>query len=122
MEVVSIVLQVLLGLMFVMAGVTKIAGQKMHVDNFDHWRLPQWFRPITGAVELIGGAALIAGIWVDGLAGWAGIWLGFTMLVGILVHVRVKDSMKQTGGAIGLMVFSLVVVVLRYSELNQLFS
>ena len=33
----------------------------MHVENFKQWGLPQWFRVVTGIVELVGPIALIIG-------------------------------------------------------------
>ncbi|MFK7694962.1 DoxX family protein [Paenibacillus sp. HJGM_3] len=117
MNVVAIVLEALLGLMFLMGGLTKLAGQKMHVDNFNHWGLPQWFRSVTGLVELVGAIALIVGIWVPSWGAWGGLWIGFTMLVGVIVHLRVKDTFKQTFPAVLLTILAIVVAIIHSSEL-----
>lgn len=60
MDILAYVLQGLLTLMFLMAEYGKATGSKMHVEGFKHWRLPQWFRVVTGIVELVGAAALIS--------------------------------------------------------------
>lgn len=112
MNVVAIVLQVLLGVVFVMSGATKLTGQKMHVDNFDRWLLPQWFRLVTGVVEILVALGLIVGIWADDLGWWAAFALTIVMLVGILVHVRVKDPLKLSAPAIVLFVLSLVLFLI----------
>ncbi|WP_123040181.1 DoxX family protein [Cohnella candidum] len=122
MNVLAIVLEALLGLAFVMAGIMKIAGVQMHVDNFNRWKLPQWFRPITGIVELAGGAAMLAGIWVKGLPALAGILLGITMLVGVLVHVRIRDTAKNTVPAVVLLILAVVVLLIQGPDLDQLFG
>ncbi|MFC5528821.1 DoxX family protein [Cohnella yongneupensis] len=96
MEVVVIVLQSLLALMFLMAGMGKLSGSKMHVDNFDRWRLPQGFRVVTGLVELIGAAVLIVGYWDTSWTALGALIIGITAIGGVLTHVRIKDSLKQT--------------------------
>lgn len=113
MHILTIVLSSLLGLAFLMAGLTKLSGQQMHVDNFDKWKLPQWFRVVTGAVELVGAVGLAAGIWIDGLTAWAGLLLFATMLGAVLVHIREKDSLKQSMPAAVLLLLSFIVTVVQ---------
>jgi putative oxidoreductase len=117
LNIVAIVLEVLLGLMFLMAGIMKIGGAKMHVENFKKWGMPQWFRVVTGLVELVGAVAMIIGIWEPSWAAWAGLWLGFTMLVGVGVHIRIKDPAKQSIAAVVLLILSAVVVIIHSPEL-----
>ncbi|WP_127584508.1 DoxX family protein [Paenibacillus koleovorans] len=117
MNIVSLVLQTLLGLMFIGGGVTKLAGIKMHVDNFNKWRLPQWFRAVTGLVETAGAIALIAGIWIDSWAAVGGLIMSVTMLGAILTHLRVRDGAKDTMPSVILLLLSLAVLVINWSEL-----
>ncbi|WP_141500641.1 DoxX family protein [Paenibacillus luteus] len=119
MEIVAIILQSLLGLMFLMAGIGKVSGTKMHVDHFNQWGLPQWFRVVTGLVELIGAAALIVGIWEPSWAAAGSLLLGVTMIGAILVHVRMKDNMKESAASIVLFVLSVVIFLLQSGELAQ---
>lgn len=113
------VLQGVLGLMFLMAAIGKISGSKMHVENFKHWRLPQWFRVVTGIVEFVGAAALIIGFWEQSWATVGALILGVTSIGGILTHLRVKDSLKQTFAIIFLGVVSFVVFFLNLSYLSD---
>ena len=53
------ILSLLMGLLFLFSGSTKLAGMQMHVEHFAHWGYPQWFRLVVGAVEVAGGAALL---------------------------------------------------------------
>ncbi|MBB6672681.1 DoxX family protein [Cohnella nanjingensis] len=119
MDVVAIVLEGLLGLMFAMAGIMKIAGAKMHVDNFNHWGLPQWFRVVTGLVELVGAAVLVVGIWVPSWAAWGGLLLGLTMLAGVAVHLRVRDKAAATMPAVVLLVLAAAIVAIQSAEFGN---
>lgn len=119
MNIAAIVLEGLLGFLFLMGGITKMMGQKMHVDNFKKWRLPQWFRVVTGLVEFVLAAALIVGIWEPSWAAWAGLGLGITMLVGTGVHIRVKDTFGQTAPAVVLMILAFVIAIIQRSEFTN---
>ncbi len=49
---------ILLTLVFIMAGGTKLLTQPMHVENFARWGYPSWFMYLTGFME-VSGAILI---------------------------------------------------------------
>ena len=51
--------QVALALMFLMAGGSKLAGVPAMVSLFDAVGLGQWFRYVTGIIEVISGIALL---------------------------------------------------------------
>ena len=113
MHALSVVLQILMGLAFLMSGIMKVSGNKMQVQNFDHLRLPQWFRVITGFVQLIGAAGLIIGIWEEQLTFWAGLGLAITMFFATTAHIRVKDAAKAYIAPIVLMIINLIIVFLQ---------
>lgn len=112
MVIVTYVLQGILALMFLMAGFGKVTGSKMHVEAFAHWRLPQWFRVVTGLVELAGAILLIVGYWASTSAMAGTLLLGITGIGGILTHIRVKDSFKDTAMILFLAILSFVVFFL----------
>lgn len=56
MYIVFLVLQSFLLVAMTFGGATKLTGSKNFVDMFDSLRLPQWFRVVTGIVQLIGAA------------------------------------------------------------------
>ena len=73
MSVLSIILQVMLGLGFLMFGFMKF-GSKQMVEGFKHFGYPGWFRVFTGLVELLSAILVIAGIWNNTLGcfgGWS---------------------------------------------------
>lgn len=117
MNILSIVLQSLLVLIFLMAGFGKITGSKMHVEGFQKWGLPQWFRVVTGLVEIVGAAALIVGYWEPSWTAAGALLLGVTGVGGTLTHLRAKDSMKETFPIVLIGVLAFVVLIIQRSEL-----
>ena len=75
----------LLALAFGAAGLFKLAGADMMVQIFDSVGLGQWFRYLTGFVEV--GAAVL--LWVPGLRGLAAVVLLATMIGAVLAHAAV---------------------------------
>lgn len=113
MNIVFVVLQSFLLVAMAFGGATKLTGSKNFVDMFDSLRLPQWFRVVTGVVQLIGAAGLVVGYWDRDIAAWAGIWLGFTMLVAFLSHVRVKHPFGQAMPALLLTLIATALVIVQ---------
>jgi len=52
-------LQVLSALAFLAAGICKVAGAPMMVAEFEHIGLGQWFRHLTGLLEVLAAVALL---------------------------------------------------------------
>lgn len=112
MHIVSIVIQSWLLLWMAFQAISKLAGQKMQVELFETIRLPQWFRIVTGFVQLIGCAGLVIGYWYPGAAAWAGVWLGITMVLAWLSHVRVKEPVAKAIPALFTLVLAVAVLLL----------
>lgn len=51
--------RVLLALVFAAAGAAKLYGVPMLVEEFDHIGLGQWFRYVTGLLEIFGAVLLV---------------------------------------------------------------
>jgi putative oxidoreductase len=117
MNVIAIILEILLGLAFLMGGAPKIFGIKSQVDGFKEMGLPQWLRVITGLVEVVGVIAIIIGFWEPSWSAWAGIWLGFTMLCAVAVHIRAKHSFAKALPAAILMILAIAVALIHASDL-----
>ncbi len=112
MGILTYILQGILAFMFLMAGFGKVTGSKMHVEGFKHWGLPQWFRIVTGIVELVGAILLIVGYWTPVSAMAGALLLAITGVGGILTHIRVKDPFKDTAMILFLAILSFVVFIL----------
>ncbi|MBB2961951.1 DoxX family protein [Methylobacterium sp. R2-1] len=74
-NVVAWSLQVLLAVVFLVAGGAKLAGVPMMVEVYDLIGVGQWFRIVTGLVEVCGAGALL----IPGYAGLAALWLSCTI-------------------------------------------
>lgn len=86
--VASWTVQTLLALVFLAAGGAKLAGAAAMVDIFEQIGLGQWFRIITGLVEIAGALALL----VPGYAALGAAWLGVTMTCAVVTHLLVLPT------------------------------
>lgn len=82
------VVQIGLALMFFMAGGNKLAGNPMMVGLFDAIGIGQWFRYVTGALEVTGAALLL----VPRISGLGAVLLVPVMLGAITTHLVVLHS------------------------------
>jgi|SRR6266516_456289 len=76
-------LQVGSAAMFLFAGTLKVAGVPMMVQMFGSIGLGQWFRYVTGGLEIISAILLL----VPSLAFFGAIALAVTMVGAILTHL-----------------------------------
>src|ERR1700722_15545800 len=107
-------LQGILAAAFLAAGFAKLAGVPFMVDLFEQIGIGQWFRIVTGVVEVAGAGALL----VPGLASVGALWLGFTMVGAVATHVFVLHTSPVPAIVLG--VLNAVVVYLRRDELIAL--
>jgi putative oxidoreductase len=82
------VTQVVLALAFLMAGGSKLVGVPTMVSLFGQIGLGQWFRYVTGAIELTGGIALL----VPSAALFGAMLLIPTMIGAIVVNVFIVPA------------------------------
>lgn len=116
MHILSIVLQILLGIGFILFGLMKF-GSKQMVESYRTYGYPGWFRMFTGLVEIAAAALLIAGIWNGTLAVWGSVLVIGTMIGAILTHIKIKDTMKNMGMPIILLVLGIVVFLIHRQAL-----
>lgn len=105
------ILLVILTLAFLMFGWMKFTSPQM-VEGFKHFGLPQWFRVVTGIVEVIGAILLFAGIWLNSLALIGAIVLGATMIGAVITHIRAKDPLSASTMPIILLALNILVIIL----------
>ncbi|PWU68407.1 MULTISPECIES: DoxX family protein [Gracilibacillus] len=115
--VISIVLKSILICLFLVLGVQKIFGHPMQVEIFKNLQLPQWFRLVTGWVQLVGVIFLIIGFWEEWMTIIGGIWLGVTMFFAFLAHSRVKDTFGKSVPALVFLIIAIVLVISTYAKM-----
>ena len=88
MRIAVIIVKALLTFAFVAAGAAKLIGAPMMVETFDAIGMGQWFRYLTGVIE-VGGAVLL---WVSRRQAWGAALLGATMVGAVLAHLVVLSA------------------------------
>jgi putative oxidoreductase len=102
MNKLSIGLRILVALVFVFQGLMKVAG--VQNEWRDHLEVAPWFWIITGTVQLLGAAGLIASLRWERLAlPSAAIFMGI-MIGALAAHVRISDPISH-------MLFPLVMLL-----------
>ena len=95
-------LRILLGVLFISTSLMKLSGQPMMLHEFDQIGLGQWFRILTGAMELAGGiAVLVPAVSRYGAIALLGVDVGaFTAQITVLhqdwIHTIVIGIMLAT--------------------------
>lgn len=112
--ILSIILQVILGLGFLMFGYQKFTSEDMK-KGFEYFGYGDGFRLFTGSVEVLSAIIIIIGIWIQPLAIIGSIMIVVTMLGAIMTHVKIKDEFKNMLMPIILLILSAIVLVIRLS-------
>src|SRR5947199_8040230 len=79
------VLQIAVAALFTLAGTLKLAGGPMEVELFNAIGIGQWYRYVTGALEVGGAIALF----VPALAPFAALTLAAVMTGAVFTHLFV---------------------------------
>jgi uncharacterized membrane protein YphA (DoxX/SURF4 family) len=102
------ILSGLLALAFFAAGITKLAGLPMMVQEFQTLGLPIWFLYVTGLLEVIGASLVL----VPRLA-YAGAALLSCIMVGALIGHLTHGQAAMIGAPLFLLLLAIVVGTLR---------
>ncbi|HWE95021.1 MAG TPA: DoxX family protein [Tepidisphaeraceae bacterium] len=97
------VLQILAALAFLAAGTMKLMGGQEVVAMFDKLGLGQWFRYVTGGMEVLGGLLLL----VPSLCG-----VGALMLVCVMVGAITAHLTKLGGSPIAAIILLCITAVI----------
>lgn len=76
-------LQIFSAAMFLMAGVSKLAGVPMMVQMFGVIGIGQWFRYVTGTIEVVSAVLLL----IPSIASYGAAALAVTMIGAIITHL-----------------------------------
>lgn len=92
-------IKVALTLAFVAAGFAKLSGHEMMVQTFETVGVGQWFRYVTGIVEI----AAVALLWVKGLQFIGAGLLVCTMAGAVLAHLFVIGPSAVPAAVLGIL-------------------
>jgi hypothetical protein len=118
MFIATAILSVLLALGFALAGAPKLstAADKM-AAALGRLGLSTRLIRIIGALEILGAAGLIIGLWIGPLGIAAATGLALLMIGAVIYHIKAHDSAKKTMSPLILFLVSATVLVLRAASL-----
>ena len=111
-RVITWVLTILLAYMFTLAGGVKLFGVPAMVQEFAQIGLGQWFRYLTGVLEVSGAIGLL----VPRLRFWAALQLAVIMVGATLTNLMVLRLPQMAVVTISLLALLLVLAWLRRPE------
>lgn len=106
----------LLAAVFLSAGGAKIYGVPMMVENFQQIGLGQWFRYLTGILEIVGAIMVL----MPRVAAIGGVLLSCIMVGAIATHLLLMGGSAVP--AIVLLVLSAIVVFAHRDQIDSLFD
>ncbi len=99
MKYAVLAVKAVLTLAFVAAGLAKLAGVDMMVATFDAVGVGQWFRYVTGVIEIAGAALL----WIKGREVFGAALLAVTMAGAVLAHLLILGPSLVPALVLGLL-------------------
>lgn len=109
------VVQILLIAAFAMSGIGKLFGGRTAVEGFRAMRYPEWFRVVTGLVEIVGAGGMVVAFWVPQAAIAAGAWMAATMLGALYTDlIRIWVPRRAAFAAV-LLALAIATIALRVS-------
>ena len=108
------ILQILLGVMFVLIGTAKFF-EPSWASKFARWGFPPGFHLVIGALEVVGGVGLL----VPAVASYAALGLIVIMIGASLTHLT-HGEMARVGAPVPHMVLLAIVALIRRSSARRL--
>lgn len=103
-------IKTLLTIAFLSAGLAKLAGAEMMVQTFEAVGIGQWFRYVTGLIEV--GSAIL--LWIPGRQLVGSVLLVCTMIGAVLVHVLILGP-----SAVPALVLGILAAITAYAHRDQ---
>lgn len=122
MSIVAIVLQVLLGVAFLLTAVRKLMNTKDSLERRDTLKMPPWFWTLTGVLEALGALGLLVGIFWHPLAVAAALGLAVVMVGATYVNLLRRQPASNAIATVVLLALAVMVAVVDWSDLTRLFS
>ncbi|NRD78507.1 DoxX family protein [Bacillus sp. BRMEA1] len=113
MQIVTIILEIILGIGYVIVGFMKF-GAKEPVESFKQYGYSVGFRILVGIAEILGGIGMLIGIWSKLAGSLAGLWIVVIMLGALVTQIRAKSHANEVMLPVYFLVLALVVPVLNW--------
>ncbi len=118
MEILKIILQLVVGLGILNVWLLRFnkptpfrgGNSRSMKEEFKAYGLSETMVYVVGFIKVTLAILLIAGIWIEALVDPAAIGLAAMMLGAIIMHLKIKDSFKQTLPALTLLVICALIV------------
>jgi uncharacterized membrane protein YphA (DoxX/SURF4 family) len=117
MNIVLWIVQILLGLLFVFAGVTKFIMTPEQMAQGSPVELPLWFIRFIGACEVLGGIGLVVP-WLTGVKKWL-TPLAASLLIVIMIGATVISAMGSIATAILPFVVGLLLLLVAWKRSSK---
>lgn len=117
MELIVLIIQIIIALgilnvwilRFGKASTWRGGSAKSMKEEFTVYGLPGWFMVLIGFLKISLAILLIAGIWFPALIKPAANVIAILMLGAIIMHIKVKDTLKKSLPAFIMLVLALIV-------------
>lgn len=113
MYYVTLVLSALLSVAFLGAGAAKLRRAEPVTGTLVGVGVSSGLQRAIGLLEVLGAAAVVIGLWFEPLGALAAAGLVAMMIGALAFHARARDTVKDSAGAMVLLVFSVAVLSLQ---------
>ncbi len=118
MEILKIILQVIVGLGILNVWLLRFNSSTPYrggnagsmKEEFNAYGLPEILVYVVGFIKVTLAIMLLAGIWIESLVDPAAIGMAIMMIGAIIMHLKIKDSFKQTLPALTLLIICGVII------------
>lgn len=118
MEILKIILQLIVGLGILNVWLLRFnkntsyrgGNAESMKEEFKAYGLPETMIYIVGFIKVALALMLIAGIWIESLVDPAAIGMTVMMLGAIIMHLKIKDTFKQTLPALTLLIVCGIII------------
>lgn len=113
MGILTIAVSALLGLAFLAAGFAKVRRQEPVTGTLAGLGVSPSLQRTIGILEIVGGLGVAIGLLVQPLGILAAVGLALMMTGALAYHAKARDVLKNSAGALVLLVFAALVTTLQ---------
>ncbi|SCE96825.1 DoxX-like family protein [Micromonospora viridifaciens] len=117
MFIAAVILSVLLAIGFALASLPKMSAADSMVAELGRLGVSNGLGRLIGALEFLGAAGLVIGLWIGPLGIAAATGLVLLMAGAVIYHLKAHDSAKKTMPSLVLLLLSAAALALRSASL-----